>query len=280
MKEKQKRKLETGTLLFPFLISGAADKLSSYIDECVGEVPSLKESEPNCVSAKSLRMGSLQECAIRNVRDAGDYRGHWAETHTTHPKNSDFYMEGCHDLLRISGMALAGFDETRYTIKPPSCEIFLQTMAAEERQKFQNFLSHIMAGPFDISSNHSHLQPLGYHMFAAFMRWYPVFIGDFGHNHCALDKLKSAMLIFEYNWDMFDVWSDLVQKDFLAKNARIFATEDTFRDGKESLYGPQILEGVLQIKTTQIIESKKCEDQRKRLDKIERIVSDIHQLGR
>ena len=79
---------------------------------------------------------------------------------------------------------------------------------------------------------------------------------------------------------MFDVWSDLVQKDFLAKNARIFATEDTFRDGKESLYGPQILEGVLQIMTTQIIESKKCEDQRKRLDKIERIVSDIHQLGR
>ena len=141
MKEKQKRKLETRTLLFPFLISGVADKLSSYIDECV------------------------VECAIRNVRDAGDYRGHWAETHTTHPKNSDFYMEGCHDLLRISGMALAGFDETRYTIKPPSCEIFLQTMAAEERQKFQNFLSHIMAGPFDISSNHSHLQPLGYHMF-------------------------------------------------------------------------------------------------------------------
>ena len=79
---------------------------------------------------------------------------------------------------------------------------------------------------------------------------------------------------------MFDVWSDLVQKDFLAKNARIFATEDTFRDGKESLYGPKKLEGVLQIKTTQIIESKKCEDQRKRLDKIERIVSDIHQLGR
>ena len=74
MKEKQKRKLETGSLLFPFLISGAADKLSSYIDECVGEVPSLKESEPNCVSAKSLRMGSLQECAIRNVRDAADYR--------------------------------------------------------------------------------------------------------------------------------------------------------------------------------------------------------------
>ena len=74
---------------------------------------------------------------------------------------------------------------------------------------------------------------------------------------------------------------DLVQEDFLAKNARIFATEDTFRDGKESLYSPQILEGVLQIKTTQIIESKKCEDQRKRLDKkIERIVSDIHQLGR
>ena len=182
--------------------------------------------------------------------------------------------------MTYSGMALAGFDETRYTIKPPSCEIFLQTMAAEERQKCQNFLSHIMSGPFDISSNHSHLQPLGYHMFAAFMRWYPVFIGDFGHNHCALDKLKSAMLIFEYNWDMFDVWSDLVQKDFLAKNARIFATEDTFRDEKESLYGPQILEGVLQIKTTQIIESKKCEDQRKRLDKIERIVSDIHQLGR
>ena len=79
---------------------------------------------------------------------------------------------------------------------------------------------------------------------------------------------------------MFDVWSDLVQKDFLAQNARIFATEDTLRDGKESLYDPQILEGVLQIKTTQIIESKKCEDQRKRLDKIERIVSDIHQLGR
>jgi hypothetical protein len=225
-------------------------------------------------------MGNLQECAIRNVRDAGDYRGHWAETHITHHKNSDFYMEGCHDLLRISGMALAGFDETRYTIKPPSCEIFLQTMAAEERQKFQNFLSHIMAGPFDISSNHSHLQPLGYHMFAAFMRWYPVFIGDFGHNHCALDKLKSVMFIFEYNWDMFNVWSDLVQKDFLAKNARIFATEDTFRDRKESLYDPQLLEGVLQIKTTQIIESKKCEDQRKRLDKIKRIVSDIHQLGR
>jgi hypothetical protein len=119
-------------------------------------------------------------------------------------------------------------------------------------------------------------------MFAAFMRWYPVFIGDYGHNHCALDKLKSAMLIFGYNWDnMFDVWSDLVKKDFLADDAsRIFATEDTFRDGKESLYGPQILEGVLQIKTTQIIESKKCEDQRKRLDKIERIVSDIQQFGR
>ena len=89
------------------------------------------------------------------------------------------------------------------------------------------------------------------------------------------------MLIFKYNWDMLDVWSDLVQKDFLvAKNARIFATEDTFRDRKESLYGPQILEGVLQIKTTQIIESKKYEDQGKRLDKIEKIVSDIHQLGR
>jgi hypothetical protein len=35
MKERQKRKLETGTSLFSFLISGAADKLSSYIDECV-----------------------------------------------------------------------------------------------------------------------------------------------------------------------------------------------------------------------------------------------------
>ena len=77
------------------------------------------------------------------------------------------------------------------------------------------------------------------------------------------------MLIFEYNWDMFDVWSDLVQKEFLATML-----------GKESLYGPQILEGVLQIKTTQIIESKKCEDQRKRLDKIERILSDIQQFGR
>ncbi len=68
-------------------------------------------------------------------------------------------MEGCHDLLRISGMALAGFDQTRYTIKPPSCEIFLRTIASEERQKFQNFLSHIMAGPFDILSNQSLTAP-------------------------------------------------------------------------------------------------------------------------
>ena len=189
-------------------------------------------------------------------------------------------MEGCHDLLRISGMALAGFDETRYTVKPPSCDIILETMSVEQRQKFQNFLSHTLAGPFDITSNQSHLQSLGYHMFATFMRWYPAFIGEYGHNHCSLNKLKSSMVMFDYTWEVFDVWSDLIQKDFLAKNGKIFGAEDSFRDVRESLYGPQILEGVLLIKKTQTIEYNKAEDQRRRLDRIERIVSDIQEIGR
>lgn len=282
-KEKGKRKLE-GTLLFPFLISGAADKISAYMDECVGEVPSLKESEPNIVSAKSLRMGSLQECALKNVRDAGVYRGHWADSQsTTHPKNSDIYMEGCNELLKIAGLALSGYEDTRVHVSAPTCEAFLQVMKEDERQKFSNFLSNITSGPFDISSNQSHLQQLGYHMFASFMRWYPLFTEQYGWNHCTFNKLKAAMVTFEYNWEQFSEWSDLVRRDFLVKNAKIFgnATYNTTGDLKEeSIYAPQILGTLLQITKHQAMQAKAIDEMTKRINKIERIVSDIQDTAR
>lgn len=281
IKEKEKRKLN-GTLLFPFLISGAADKISAYLDECIGEVPSLKESEPNVVSAKSLRFGSLQECALRNVRDAGVYRGHWAETQSSHPKNSDIYMEGCNELLKIAGLALSGYNDPRVHVNVPTCEAFLDAMKESERQKFNNFLSNILSGPFDISSNQSHLQQFGYHLFASFMRWYPVFIEEYGFNHCTFNKLKTAMVTFDYTWEQLSEWSDLVRTDFLVKNGKIFGStvNETNEDVRESLYGNEILGILLQIKKQQTMQKQATDDILKRLQRIERIVSDVQDTAR
>lgn len=282
-KEIDKRKLE-GTLIFPFLISGAADKISAYLDECVGEVPSLKESELT-VSAKSLRKGALQECALRNVHDAGVYRGHWVDSQSaTQSKNSDIYMEGCTELLKIAGLALSGYDNPRVHLHLPTCEAFLETMKDDERQKFSNFLTNVTSGPFDISTNQSHLQQLGYHMFTSFLRWYPMFIDEYGSNHCTFDKLKSAMVTFEYSWEQLTAWSDLVRKDFLVKNGKIFGYS-TFKTGdedavSESIYAPQILGVLLQITKHQTATTKAIDELSKRLSKVERIVSDVHDTAR
>eukprot|EP00597_Dinobryon_sp_UTEXLB2267_P018643 CAMPEP_0201101000 /NCGR_PEP_ID=MMETSP0812-20130820/9809_1 /ASSEMBLY_ACC=CAM_ASM_000668 /TAXON_ID=98059 /ORGANISM="Dinobryon sp., Strain UTEXLB2267" /LENGTH=737 /DNA_ID=CAMNT_0047357619 /DNA_START=21 /DNA_END=2231 /DNA_ORIENTATION=- len=282
-KEKEKRKL-VGTLLFPFLISGAADKVTSYMDECVGEVPSLKDNEPCIVSAKSLRKGSLQECAKKNVRDAGEYRGHWAETtQSSNSKNSDIYMEGCDELLNIAGLALSGYDDPRVNVNAPTCEAILQTMKEDERQKFNNFLSNLLSGPYDISSKQSHLQPLSYHMFASFLRWYQPFTEQYSWNHCTFDKLKAEMFTFDYTWEHLNEWSELVRRDFLAQNGKIFGckaindSDDVLRD---SIYAPQILGTMLKITNQQTILKKAIEELTKQFQRLDRKISDIQENAR
>mmetsp|Transcript_2365 Transcript_2365/g.3211 ORF Transcript_2365/g.3211 Transcript_2365/m.3211 type:complete len:603 (-) Transcript_2365:353-2161(-) len=143
----------------------------------------------------------------------------------------------------------------------------------DERQKFNNFLSNIMSGPYDISSNQSHLQQLSYHMFASFMRWYPLFIEKYGWNHCTFNKLKAAMVTFDYTWENFSEWSELVRKDFLVNNGKIYCNSVINEtDVRSSIYAPQILGTLLQITNQQIVDKKVIED---RLKRIERIVSDI-----
>ena len=211
--EKKKRALE-GTLLFPFLISNPADKVSSYLHECVGEVTSLREGG-HSICAKSLRYGSIHECALRKERDAGNYRGNWYDKDQG---NSENYMDGCTELLTIAAMALNNYPDSRGKVHPPTCDCFFISLSSDEQQKLNNFLSELLKGPYDIVTPESHLHPFAYALFASFLRWLPDFKREVGVHHCSLEVLKKYMLVFEYTWDTFDAWSLAVRDSFAAQN--------------------------------------------------------------
>ena len=93
IEEKQKRNLGDSTLIFPFLVPGAAEKVSGYLHECVGKVKILRPGHMN-VTAHGLRYGGLQETAVRGQEDAGVYHGGWNKK----SNNARFYVKRCYRL--------------------------------------------------------------------------------------------------------------------------------------------------------------------------------------
>lgn len=221
--EKKKRKLQDSTLIFPFLISGAAEKISDYLHSCVNKVKNLRPGRMN-VTARGLRYGGLQETAVRGREGAGIYRGGWSENSQKNAnenanKNANIYMKGCDRLLIIASKTISGFPNPEGRVHPPSCEAFLSNFNQADRQKFQNFLATVMKGSYDIVSDESPLQPFAYAMFASFLRWMPEFSRTYGYNHYTMQLLKKSMATFNYTWDDFDHWSQAVLADFNLKNA-------------------------------------------------------------
>jgi len=217
--EKKKRKLQDSTLIFPFLISGAAGKISDYLHSCVNKVKNLRPGRMK-VTARGLRYGGLQETAVREREGAGIYRGGWSDNANENAnRNANIYMRGCDRLLIIASKTISDFPNPEGRVFPPSCEAFLSNFNQADRQKFQNFLATIMKGSYDIVSDESPLQPFAYAMFASFLRWMPEFSRTYGYDHCTMQLLKKSMATFHYTWDDFDRWSQAVLADFNLKNA-------------------------------------------------------------
>ena len=93
--EMIKRGNTDATLLFPVLATGSTTKIPSFLKECVGKIEGLPNEEKLNVTARSLRYGSLQECAINSTcgREATVFCEGW-ENNIYSNNHSIDYMTG------------------------------------------------------------------------------------------------------------------------------------------------------------------------------------------
>jgi len=187
------------TLVFPTLINNAANKVTSYLKDCVGEIDELPASVKIC--ARGLRYGGLHE--IQNNMSAGHYaalvRGGWAmDEKETRNTSSILYSVGNWESLMYGSKAIAGHPDVRVKVVSPTLEVLfeLKPMGIE---KLNSLLQEIY-GTLHFNILDSHIRPFAGAAFASFLRFLPDFENSLGRKHPILcifeDHLRTCQLTY------------------------------------------------------------------------------------
>ena len=186
------------TLVFPTLINNAANKVTSYLKDCVGEIDELPASVKIC--ARGLRYGGLHE--IQNNMSAGHYaalvRGGWAMDEKETRNTSSIYSVGNWESLMYGSKAIAGYPDLRVKVVSPTLEVLfeLKPMGIE---KLNSLLQEIY-GPLHFNILDSHIRPFAGAAFASFLRFLPDFEISLGRKHPILcifeDHLRTCQLTY------------------------------------------------------------------------------------
>lgn len=208
------KSVEDQTLIFPALINNAAQKVSSYMKDVIGQIPSLPAGISN-ISARGMRYGGLHE--LQNHFNAGHmsgvFRGGWEKDFSETNNTSSTYSFGNWDLAWRGGKGISGHPNALAPVYPPTVECLSN---CEGYSSIGLLLKEMYQSHFDVLQ--SPIRPFAFAMFAAFLRFLPDFERVYSQNHPILQVCKEHFRKFNLSYECILNWSNIVRIDYATKN--------------------------------------------------------------
>lgn len=128
------------------------------------------------------------------------------------------YLSGCFELLCQAGLAISGWPKGTSTARAPSLDEVFKTLSPEEVEKLKQFLKELFQSYSSAVFESNDLIHFTYCMFASFLRFLVEFVQVVGMEHIVIFNLMKVARKYDYTFDTFLRWREIVYDDFNAKN--------------------------------------------------------------